>query len=491
MKRHTFALVAMALLVALAFGPGSVAWGAGGVPPKEKTPSARQAQAENLLANGSMEQGFYWRYPNHYVANEWSRWWIHGTILPEFDDVRPTRPNHYDGDHAQVYFKWGASYTAGIYQVVSGLTPCTPYRFTMWARNHSLESAKPRARIGLDTQGTQLTPSDENSAVKTGLPSSIVWSQEQEALFTWEELSVEAEPAGTSLTAITYASPWRPNDGLTYYFDTFWDAGKLVPFTPDRLADPASWASSSFINKLSVDVVLDRVIVTWNTTDPASSQVWYNVNENSTDLKYEFATPVDLERVKHHKVIIDGLGTGDTVKLVAASRRPANNRCTTAVSAQQKVQTLGPNDRVPAPDSWTPSQAIENFTATLDLDDLIITWDTPGLTSTTQVWYTVLPATVPFTHTGTLSYTVNLYLPLMSVQPSEALFKSATPLDLTPVEHHQAIISDLDDGDSVRFVALSSHIVDEDQIVTEVSELQELLDIDISSTGQSSLHRSR
>ena len=51
----------------------------------------------------------------------------------------------------------------------------------------------------------------------------------------------EAEPAGTSLTAITYAFPWRPNDNYTYYFDTFWDAGKLVPFTPERLADPASW----------------------------------------------------------------------------------------------------------------------------------------------------------------------------------------------------------------------------------------------------------
>ncbi|MCX7949984.1 MAG: hypothetical protein N2509_07710, partial [Treponemataceae bacterium] len=128
-------------------------------------PVEAQGQTPNLLINGNFDElPFYWRPPNHFIAGGWARWWIDGTVLPEFDDVRTQRP-YYDGGHAQVYFKWGHTYEAGIYQVVSGLTPCVPYRFTMWARNHSLPGVLPHARIGLDPEGTQLTPDDWDSSV--------------------------------------------------------------------------------------------------------------------------------------------------------------------------------------------------------------------------------------------------------------------------------------------------------------------------------------
>ncbi|MCS7179721.1 MAG: hypothetical protein N0A03_10760, partial [Anaerolineae bacterium] len=53
----------------------------------------------NLLVNGNFDDPaypFYWRYPNHFVAGGWIRWWIHGTVLPEYDDARAQRP-YYDG----------------------------------------------------------------------------------------------------------------------------------------------------------------------------------------------------------------------------------------------------------------------------------------------------------------------------------------------------------------------------------------------------------
>lgn len=323
-----------------------------GQPPSVQTPTT------NLLVNGDMEQLlFYWRYPNHYVAGGWIRWWIHGTVIPEYDDVRPTRPNRYDGDHAQVYFKWGDSYTAGIYQVVSGVTPCTPYRFTMWARNHSLESALPHARIGLDPQGTQLTPDDNDCAVKTGLPPLTVWSQEQTALFTWEQLSVEAEPLGDRLTAILYASPWRPNDGLVYYFDTFWDAGNLtqVSFPNDRLPAPTSWTPSGFITNVITTSISGGVTIAWDTLEPASAQVWYNILTPTVPItptgvftvylplvskfagNYAFATPLDLSRVTQHQATISELEPGVTLEFVLLSRRPGANACMTEVYGPLRV----------------------------------------------------------------------------------------------------------------------------------------------------------
>lgn len=312
-----------------------------------------QSQSTGLLVNGNFDQlSFYWRYPNHFVAGGWTRWWIHGTVLPEYDDAR-TRP-YYDGGHAQVYFKWGSTYEAGIYQVVSGLTPCTPYRLTMWARNHSLDGVLPHARIGLDPQGTQLTPSDDDCAVKAGLPPQTVWSSEQTTLFAWEELSVNAEPVGDRLTAILYAHPQAPNDGRTYYFDTFWDAGSLITSTypAGRLPTPSSWTPSGFITNVITSFVTSGVsstlLITWTTAAPASTQVWYNIISPTSPLplagpylvflplvakapSYAYATPVDITPAYVHTASVPDLTSGVTVQWVLLSRRLLSGACVTEV----------------------------------------------------------------------------------------------------------------------------------------------------------------
>ncbi|RME31895.1 MAG: hypothetical protein D6793_11780 [Thermoflexia bacterium] len=325
-------------------------------------PVEAQSQMPNLLVNGNFDDPaypFYWRYPNHFVAGGWIRWWIHLTVLPEYDDARSQRP-YYDGGHAQVYFKWGHTYEAGIYQVVTGLTPCTPYRFTMWARNHSLDGVLPHARIGLDPEGTQLTPSDDDCAVKTGLPPKTVWSREQTALFTWEELSVEAEPLGTRLTAILYAHPEPPNDGRTYYFDTIWDAGRLITGTypGGRMPEPLSWTPSGFITNVTTATVLNTLVIEWDTPAPASTQVWYNIVSPTTPIsftgaytvylplvmkapQYAYATALDVTPVTHHRAVIGGLQNGQIVRFVVLSRRASGGACVTEVSEPMEVVISG------------------------------------------------------------------------------------------------------------------------------------------------------
>ena len=452
-------------------------------------PIETQSFTSNLLVNGSFDDPaypFYWRYPNHFVAGGWIRWWIHLTVLPEYDDVRPWRPYSYDGEHAQAYFKWGIPYTAGIYQVVNGLTPCVPYRLTMWARNHSLEGALPHARIGLDPQGTQLTPSDDDCAVKNGLPPLTVWSREQTALFTWEELAVEAEPLGNRLTAILCAAP-RPSSNVTHYYDTFWDAGRLVQLSfPDgRLPEPPSWAPSGFIQNLQATILLDTLLVTWDTPQPASTQVWYQVTgprpprslsetaqepASTVQEVYPLTTTLDTMPVTHHRALIEGLTVSDTVSLVALSRRPTDVACVTEVSEPRQVVIPAPGGLKPA--SWAPSGFIQNLSARVLLDRLVITWETPE-PSVAQVWYDVIsPPPPPPTSSGTLSYTTSVYLPLVvsgsDGSPGYSLF---TPLDLTRSTSHKVVIEGLGVGDTVRFVALSGRIVDY-QLVTDVSAEQ-------------------
>lgn len=320
-----------------------------------------------LLVNGNFEEvPFYWRVPNHWVAGGWHRWWSESTpTMPEFDDIRPWSPRPYDGYHAQVYFKWGLPYEAGIYQEVDGLTPCLPYRLTAWTRNDSNGEFLPHARIGLDPQGTQLTtrtplgPEDEDSVVRGGMPPLTVWSPEQTARFTWEQLSVEAEPLGSKLTVILYARPEPLGNAM--YFTTFWDAAQLVTstFPGGRLPPPTDLIPSDFITNVTITPVLDMLVIEWDTPAPSFHQVWYDILSPTVpvtptgpytlylplvmkSLSYAYATPLDTQPATHYRAVISGLEDGQTVRLLLLSHHPTATECRTEVYGPAEIPVTVP-----------------------------------------------------------------------------------------------------------------------------------------------------
>lgn len=305
--------------------------------------TAQQANAltTNLLVNGNFDElPFYWAYPNHFIPGGWDRWWIHGSVLPEFDDIKGGRQYiRVDGEHALVYFKWGDTYTAGVFQVVNGLTPCRPYQLTMYARTHSLAGALPHARIGLDPVGAQLTP---DGAVHDQTPlNRTIWSPEQTALFTWEELSVTAEPLGSSLTAILYASP-QPGSGQVHYFDTFWDAGKLVMLNfSNGLPEPAQWSSAPHITGIATSTSATTATINWQTTIPALTEIRYEVIRQPlppAEYDYRYFLPlVSMYRAPEvnytpgqtHSKTLTGLQSGDVVRFWVLARMPVSAACVT------------------------------------------------------------------------------------------------------------------------------------------------------------------
>ena len=425
----------------------------------EYIPELSETDPNNLLVNGNMEAlPFYWRPPNHFVAGGWSRWWIHNTPMPEYDDVREWRPQRYDGNHAQIYFIWGKLYTAGIFQVVEGVTPCTPYRFSMWGRTHSLAGAEPHARAGLDPAGSEVTP---DGAVKNGLPPLMVWSREQTQLSVWEKFSVEAEPLGDRLTALVYGAP-RPGSGAQHYYDTFWDAGILAPvsFPDEKLPAPASWTPSGFIRNLEMTWELDELVVTWETPSPASTQVWYEMSTTSTGIspaRYSGATLLHTEPVTQHRAVIETPTGGRVIHLAALSRRPGASACVTESSGPL---TFPVPDRLP-PDDWESSSPIfQNLTIEPVLDNLVVTWETPNLSSTTQVWYNFVytPTTPP---SSTLMLGGAIYLPLVACNSYGYPYKQVSTLDLALTTQHRAVIPHLEDGHVVQLIAASAYMEDE------------------------------
>ncbi|MFP4394535.1 MAG: hypothetical protein ACLFTI_04650 [Anaerolineales bacterium] len=374
--RKIYLLLVVGMMLALALTPESAPVTASipaidrpphdEVPPAPLYASLRAAAPGNLLVNGGMDElSFYWMPPNHHVAGGWGRWWIHGTVLPEYDDTRSARP-HYDGDHAQVYFKWfgrGQEYHAGIYQMIDDVTPCVPYRFTMWARNHTLEVVKPHARIGLDPVGTQLTSSPAEGAV-LALPPTTVWSAEQKNLFVWEQLSVEVEPVRNRLAAITFAHPELPATGgpFSYYADTYWDAGRVeqVSFPGGRFPEPSTAEATDFVSEMALRPRLDTLNIEWILDAPAPAQIWYRVVPKPVDdppetifIAHQIYLPLISQSVsiaaytestllsssagRYHQAVISGLEDGDTVEGVVVVRRPIAGVCTTEIAAPFSV----------------------------------------------------------------------------------------------------------------------------------------------------------
>lgn len=349
MKRYLWHVTTILALVSLALASGQVVVGSGTTSWKEElltvNPSA-ETDGENLLVNGNLEaQPYYWKYPNHFVAPGWLRWW-YGNSIPEYDDTRIARP-HYEGEHAQVYFRWGAPYTAGIYQQIQ-VPPCTYYQFEMVGRNHSLPGANHYARIGLDPQGRLYN--DIDTPPISGFPEEVVWSDYQTFYNVWGRHEVVAEANGKYLTAITYVSP-EPGYG---YYDTFWDAGSLTTAQPPEgyIPGPASMADSDgFITNLVTRTVFNYLVVEWDTSRLASTQVWYHVAPSASSAytpvvylpfvsvpttvglpagwSFSFA---DQARTTHHQAVIGPLQDGDVVRIVALSRRLAGGGCSTSSS---------------------------------------------------------------------------------------------------------------------------------------------------------------
>lgn len=345
MKRQIWYSISVALL--LIFGRGEIVRGAGSYPWEEKHLQTQQAQSDNLLVNGSMEEGFYWKYPNHFVANGWERWWI-GNVIPEYDDVRPWRPYRYDGNHAQIYYWiWPQAYTAGIFQQVA-VQPCTFYQFDIYGRNTSYPSTDHHARIGIDPLGR------EYGLSMPPFPDDVVWSPEQTFFNTWGQHIVATEAYSDHVTAITYVSP----DPDYAPYETFWDAGELIEVQPPGglLPAPDQLDSDGFITNVITSTSLDYLVVEWDTPDMASTQVWYSPLDTTTITStspytesvlylplvlnnygaipaFQYFTPADQTPLTHHKVRLGPFSAGDQkLQFVALSRRMDGAECRTSAS---------------------------------------------------------------------------------------------------------------------------------------------------------------
>jgi LysM repeat protein len=204
-----------------------------------------QAQTEGTLLSEGFEDNFQ-ADPNckQGVCNVpagWGVWYVPRTendppgvnFQPQADRA-PGRAR--SGAAAQRLWVESATFTGGIYRIVTGVPVGARVRFTIWGRvwstnDNSPISSRPsrdiRVKVGIDPLGGD-----------NGRPSpfngQVIWSAEQEAKDAYTQFSVEAEARAATVILYTYTTM---KDSVRHN-EVFWDDATLEVTAPPATPTP-------------------------------------------------------------------------------------------------------------------------------------------------------------------------------------------------------------------------------------------------------------
>jgi LysM repeat protein len=193
---------------------------------------AVQAQETNLLTNGGFDGSFVavqGEQPRN-VATGWTPWNASRTNdMPSYQNTQPKYlassaanasgivSRIRTGADAQIYYSFFATHDGGLYQTITGITPGTELRFSVYAYvwsttfddpNLSEDPGDVAFRVGIDpTGGTD------------GLSPNVVYSTPLVAYDAYRQSSVLVKATGTSVTVFIRSSVSQPVQYSYIYLD--------------------------------------------------------------------------------------------------------------------------------------------------------------------------------------------------------------------------------------------------------------------------------
>jgi LysM repeat protein len=213
--------------------------------------SSAHAQTEGPLLSEGFEGNFK-ADPNCKqgicnVPEGWGVWYVPRTendppgvnFQPQADRA-PGRAR--SGSSAQRLWVESATFTGGIYRIVTGVPVGARVRFTIWGQvwstnDNSPISSRPsrdiRVKVGIDPLGGD-----------NGRPSpfngQVIWSSEQEAKDAYVQFSVEAEARAPTVILYTYTTM---KDSVRHN-EVFWDDASLESIAPPATPTPEATATA-------------------------------------------------------------------------------------------------------------------------------------------------------------------------------------------------------------------------------------------------------
>ncbi len=369
---------------------------------------AQDDENANLLVNPGFEE--------HYVVQEgilprlvaegWTAWNLEPeTTQPEYTLATAANSDRVlEGEEAQRYFSFFSPHIAGVYQVVSGLTPGETVTFSIYAYTFSSNDAEAidtsdvpcavTVEVGIDPTGGEDPESD-----------AIVWSAPVESCDVYEQHSISAAPDADSATVFvrTNASIGRLTTEV-YLDEASLTVGEGVAATDE----PA--ATDEF-------VVTDEVVMTEEVapTDELVVTDEVVVTEEASPTFEIVTAEVTLE------VIFTEAPTLDTVVVTDVVVEPTLDMLTVEVTPDEiftEVPTLSPVTEEPTVDAGVIASATVDAPSeptlepTLDLPTVEPTpanpTDFPTVTPVEEIAATAteaLPTEIPATPTENIQAT--------------------------------------------------------------------------------------
>ncbi len=172
---------------------------------------------------------FYQKFPNYCGTGapaECVAW-----HQPEFRDTRSAPqdpPRIRSGQNSQKYFSFWSVHQGGLYQVVEGIRPGTPLRFSVYMEVWS------STKLGDEVPNPHLSFGQTSMHLKVGIDPTggtdpwspdIVWSTEKESYDQFSRFEVQAVARSNKVTVFTHSRPENP----MMHNDVYVDDAELTP----------------------------------------------------------------------------------------------------------------------------------------------------------------------------------------------------------------------------------------------------------------------
>ncbi len=283
---------------------------------------------------------------------DWRLWYMRGTpLIKSFPEggikhagIESVALRTYDGNVQE----------GGLYQVIYNVTPCLQYQFQMHALSRpdaGLPNPNAELRVGIDPTGWHTNPAVD-PAMPGYYPPSIIWSDSQDFKYpNFGQLQVTAEARSDKITVYTRALAYG---GVRHAI--VWDTGAFQEVTPAMLHDPAALPAPTLTASATPGTT--QAMITWSTSAPAISQVYYRAVSSNGETPPDYpnkvylplvmggsqptwlATPINKTPTTGHSFTLTGLTPGQTYEYIVVSRGLSGDACVTWVSPATEFTTL-------------------------------------------------------------------------------------------------------------------------------------------------------
>jgi LysM repeat protein len=166
---------------------------------------------------------YYDTYPNYcgqLSPNDCVAW-----HMPEFRDTRSMPqdpPRIRSGENSQKYFTFWSVHEGGVYQVVEGLRPGTPLRFSIYMQAWSatkLNGLEPNPHLSFGQTSMHMKIGIDPTGGTDPWSKDIIWSAEKDTYDKFERYEVQAVARANKVTVFTHSRPENPMEHNDVYLD--------------------------------------------------------------------------------------------------------------------------------------------------------------------------------------------------------------------------------------------------------------------------------